>query len=46
MTIGQRNGLSESDILKLNKMYCEDTEDKEITSIENNGDDKVTVNDK
>ncbi|KAG6447643.1 zinc metalloproteinase nas-4-like [Manduca sexta] len=27
VTIGQRDGLSESDIIKLNKMYCEDSEE-------------------
>uniref|UniRef100_A0A2A4K808 Metalloendopeptidase n=1 Tax=Heliothis virescens TaxID=7102 RepID=A0A2A4K808_HELVI len=45
VTIGQRQGLSESDILKLNKMYCEDPDDKELILIENSGD-KVTVIDK
>ncbi|KAJ0181120.1 hypothetical protein K1T71_003205 [Dendrolimus kikuchii] len=29
VTIGQRDGLSESDIIKLNKMYCEDIEAEE-----------------
>ncbi|CAH0405896.1 unnamed protein product [Chilo suppressalis] len=31
--IGQRNGLSESDVLKLNKMYCQDQSDKDDVQV-------------
>uniref|UniRef100_A0A2H1WVD0 Metalloendopeptidase n=1 Tax=Spodoptera frugiperda TaxID=7108 RepID=A0A2H1WVD0_SPOFR len=34
VTIGQRMGLSESDILKLNKMYCEENDEEEVMFIE------------
>ncbi|KAJ8734102.1 hypothetical protein PYW07_014653 [Mythimna separata] len=43
VTIGQRHGLSESDILKLNKMYCEESDDKEVILLDNNNGSIVVV---
>lgn len=43
MTIGQREGLSPSDILKLNKMYCEETDNMELLVIDITDGDKLAL---
>ncbi|XP_075990889.1 uncharacterized protein LOC142986323 [Anticarsia gemmatalis] len=41
--IGQRDGLSESDIMKLHKMYCEESGTEEVAPPNKNGQDKEII---